>query len=728
MLNKVLNALSDIKLEKHLEEGDIHAMVQKALLYAALPCMHEYPLTAKDRIDFLCGDIGIEIKKGRPNKAALIKQLGRYAQSPALSALVVVTEKSLPLPQTLSDKPLRLISLQKLQGVALPVKGVAAPSQTGDVPPSVVGNLPTPAHEPAAFIPDGHALPDFLRAPTPDTPTYGTLSYNARRKTWMIQGDPAVTELAKRLFPGSDKGRRGVAQFALNARSVGDLNWLMLRYPLDIKAGDLGRWQSALEKTRQSYARRALLKEGKLPLVMPPRADFLGALRPFQKAGLQFLYHTPRALLADEMGLGKTVQAIAALAASGAYPALLIVPAHLVRNWQKEIERFLRLNGRMPTVHVIRGLKPYPLPPADIYIMHYLLLRGWKHRLDAYAFPLIIFDEIQELRRHGTEKYAAASLLSAAAERVWGLSGTPIYNVGGEIWNVINILDFQFLGDFESFSREWCCGYGSMLVKDPQMLGAHLKQEGIMLRRLKQQVLPELPDKRRVVQVIDQDEALYQQLMQPVLQSLRRLARDDLTPSERALLEGSVSQGQRQASGLAKAPYVAQFVRALVENGENVLLFAHHHLVMDEYQKAFKALRPVFITGRETSEQKEAAVQKFMDGKTGLCCISLRAAAGLNLQKATCVVFGELDWSPAVHSQAEDRAHRMGQKDSLLCYYLVSPEGSDAHMQDALGLKVSQFSGLMGQSVADDALRQSEYSAKMHTQALLKKFAEQQRV
>ena len=85
-----------------------------------------------------------------------------------------------------------------------------------------------------------------------------------------------------------------------------------------------------------------------------------------------------------------------------------------------------------------------------------------------------------------------------------------------------------------------------------------------------------------------------------------------------------------------------------------------------------------------------------MQGKTDLLCLSLRSASGLNLQRATCVVFGELDWSPAVHSQAEDRAHRIGQEDSLLCYYLVSPKGSDREMQDALGLKVSQFVSLMG--------------------------------
>ena len=112
-----------------------------------------------------------------------------------------------------------------------------------------------------------------------------------------------------------------------------------------------------------------------------------------------------------------------------------------------------------------------------------------------------------------------------------------------------------------------------------------------------------------------------------------------------------------------------------------------------------------------------------MGGETDLCVISLRSASGLNLQRASCVVFGELDWSPAVHSQAEDRAHRMGQKDSILCYYLVAPQGSDRDMQDALGLKVSQFVALMGDRTPDmlDAQR-AQTAAKAHIEALLRRY------
>ena len=550
--------------------------------------------------------------------------------------------------------------------------------------------------------------PAYLRDVPPGGRVYGTLSYNRKSKCWTIKGEPCVTELAKRLFPGCDGRGRGVARFTAHRRIIGELNWLMLRYPLEVRESDRARWEGALEDAREYAVRRE--QALRMPqTATPPAGSFSGELLPFQKQGLAFLLSTRRCLLADEMGLGKTVQALAFLATTAAYPAILVVPPHLIRNWQREVERFLSPDDRL-RVHVIRGLTPYALPEADIYIIHYLLLRGWKDVLPGFGFRTVIFDEMQELRRNGTGKYSAASLLSEACENCIGLSGTPIYNNGGEIWNVVNIIDFHFLGDWESFSREWCYGYNTAVVAKPELLGAHLRAEGLMLRRLKSDVLTQLAPKRRLVQEIDWDDAVYRELMAPVARQLQLLrATDD--PSRRAIIVDAISQTQRQATGIAKAPFVCAFVRALVEGGEKVLLMAHHHAVMDIYKNELKALRPGFITGRETDKQKDEAADAFMAGRTDLLCISLRSASGLNLQRASCVVFGELDWSPAVHSQAEDRAHRIGQKDSLLCYYLVSPKGSDRDMQDALGLKVSQFVAIMGdapQSREDQFIQQSE--------------------
>ena len=552
---------------------------------------------------------------------------------------------------------------------------------------------------------------------------YGTLSYNRKRDCWVVKAEPEVTELCKRLFPGTDGSRRGEARFTAHRRIVGDLNWLMLRYPLTLKPQDAQRWHNALQDARAYAERRERAKEAP-ERVQPDATVFKGRLTPFQEEGLAFLLRDERCLLADEMGLGKTVQALAMLAQLRAFPAMLIAPAHLIRNWQSEIGRFIHHpDGNPMRVHVLKGLKPYALPPADLYLMHYLLLRGWKDELPSLGLRTVVFDEIQELRHSGTEKYSAASLLAGAANRVVGLSGTPIYNLGAEIWNVVNILDYHFLGDFESFTREWCYGYGNQIVAKPEQLGEYLRQEGLMLRRTKQQVLPELPPKRRLVIPIDRDDALYRKLMLPLQEKLLALKNDSmLSDAQRALLTLEVEQAERQATGLAKAPFVAQFVRALLEGGEKVLLFAHHHAVMDTYRQELRAFSPAFITGRETADRKEQSVERFMQGRTELCCVSLRAASGLNLQRATSVVFGELDWSPAVHSQAEDRAHRMGQTDSILCYYPVAPGGSDQEMQDALGLKVSQFVALMGDAPQPQAeLNENTQFARLYAERLVQR-------
>lgn len=400
-----------------------------------------------------------------------------------------------------------------------------------------------------------------------------------------------------------------------------------------------------------------------------------------------------------------TVQAIAFLSTTESYPALLVVPPHLVRNWQKELDKFVKLPQKVISlfddnkdqVHVIKGLKPYKLPDASVYIIHYLLLRGWKNTLPEIGFKAVIFDEIQELRHTGTEKYSAASLVASECENVIGLSGTPIYNRGGEIWNVMNIIEYHCLGDWDSFTREWCTGYGSDIVKKPDLLGDYLRREGLMLRRRKADVLKELPPKRRVVQTVDFDTGTYGKLIQDAVEKAKGIDKiSDFLQKGRVTRE--IVEETRQAIGIAKAPYVAAFVKMLLEGGEKVILGAYHHVVHDIYMKELREFNPVKITGRETAAEKAQSEEAFMSGKTNIVLLSLRAASGLNLQKATCTVAGELDWSPAVLSQFEDRAHRIGQEltDSLLCYYLVAEEGTDETMQEFLGLKVSQFVGIMG--------------------------------
>ncbi|MDD2649200.1 MAG: SNF2-related protein, partial [Eubacteriales bacterium] len=238
---------------------------------------------------------------------------------------------------------------------------------------------------------------------------FGTLSFNRKRKCFTVRGESHMVEMAKRLFPSSAGARRGEARFTAHRRVVQDLCWFMSRYPLEIKKADRKRFDELLLGAQEYYVSRERLR-CRPERAVPPQGSFIGSLRPFQEEGLAWLLSSERCLLADEMGLGKTVEALAMLAAQRTLPALIIAPPHLILNWLSEIKRFLRIDGREPQVHIIKGLKPYPLPKADIYLSHYLILRGWKEELPEMEFPAVIFDEVQELRRAGTEKYSAASL------------------------------------------------------------------------------------------------------------------------------------------------------------------------------------------------------------------------------------------------------------------------------------------------------------------------------
>lgn len=573
--------------------------------------------------------------------------------------------------------------------------------------------------------------PDYLSRPQGINHYYGELHYD--QGFWKIQGEAVVCQVAKKLFPGSDGCRRGEARFHCNKRNTAELNWIMLRYPLKIMNPD--HWEKEYQKTLAHTLQREQINrypEKRKPNPMHFNED----LHDYQQEGVGFLLQNRRALLADDMGAGKTAQALAALSELKGYPALVIVPSTLTTNWVEECNKFLSVDPKTgsnlsflsdripPATCVLKGRTPYELPESDIYIIHYGLLAAWKEALMELKPEVIIFDEIQELRHIGTQKYSAASLLAESCETVIGLSGTPVYNMGIEMYNVMNIIEYHCLGDRASFSREWCTGYENKEILDPKMFHEHLKREGLFLRRRKSEILKDLPAKRRFVETIGMDKALYANLMTETIAKAQAIQYiEDHREKERAIKQ--IVDETRKHTGIAKARHVCHFVKTLLDAGEEVLLFAYHHDVWDIYRDELADYSPVFITGRENKKQKDQAVKAVQDGKAKLCCISLRAAVGLNLQKIRNVVFGELDYSPAIHSQAEDRVHRIGQHREVFCYYPVADGGSDERMQEILGLKVSQITGVLGDTPESEADRELAYqAAKKHLHLVVEKLLE----
>lgn len=567
------------------------------------------------------------------------------------------------------------------------------------------------------------ALPQYLASVAPADYYHGTVSLDSKRGRWVVAADPAVLEMAKRVFPGcaagSKRDGKGVVSFPATRRAVGDLNWLMLRFPLQVlqpKAFEKGR-ATAIE-----HAERRKTNHTMRPLAPPP--SFLGELYPYQAEDVGFLVKNERALLANEMGLGKTIEALAAAAAADTWPILVVAPTNIARQWAEQAEKFLRLpiGGRRMT-HICRGIRPYDLPDVPIYIIHYGLLDAWRERLKDLDPQLVIFDELQELRHKHTDKYSAASAIVDEVRYVWGLSGTPIYNYGEELWAVLNIIDYHCLGDFDSFVKEWCRVYGShWVVEKTEVLGDHLKREGLMLRRRKKDVQKLLPPKHRVVSKIDYDKDLYAAMIAEAVTTAKGY-QDLRSWHDKGEAAAQMSRESRRACGVAKAKQAAAFTASLLEAGERVLLYSYHHDVQDILNEELARFRPVRISGRETGRQKAAALKEFSDGRTNLIILSLRSTAGLDgLQgRGTCVVFAELDWSPAIHAQCEDRLHRIGVHNDLkelICYYLAMTRDSshDGIILEALGVKVGQFVGIMRddwETEEDRALHQQAAQAHL---------------
>jgi superfamily II DNA or RNA helicase len=407
------------------------------------------------------------------------------------------------------------------------------------------------------------------------------------------------------------------------------------------------------------------------------------------------LYVTEHAILTHN-----TCSVICVLTDPRTRPALIVTLTHLPKQWAKEISRFA---PRLRT-HILKKATPYPLPECDVIITNYHKLSGWAPAL-AGKVNLVAFDEVQELRSAGTQRYKAAEEIAHPCQWRIGASATPIHNYGNEFFNVLSILRPGELGTRAEFVTEWCGetdSRGNSKIKDPRAFGSYLREQGIMIRRTRGDVGRELPGLSVVPHTVESGD-IFEQLDADTITELAKfiLNRDNNKGLEQMQARSELDWQLRQATGLAKAKYVAEFVKMLLESGEErVLLYGWHHSVYETWREVLKDVGVVMFTGEESATQKEASKQAFLDGSARVLIMSLRAGAGLDGLQNCCrtVVFGELDWSPSVHEQATGRVFRDGQKDPVVAYYLTSDEGSDPVLQSALGVKRMQLEGVRNPS------------------------------
>jgi hypothetical protein len=238
--------------------------------------------------------------------------------------------------------------------------------------------------------------------------------------------------------------------------------------------------------------------------------------------------------------------------------------------------------------------------------------------------------------------------------------------------------------------REWAGAGNGKQIKNPKALGTYLRENFLFIRRTREDVKRDLPVVNKVVHTVDFD----QDAVDGIEEIAKKLAISVTTGSfvERGKAARELDIMVRQATGISKAKYVAEYVKILLENGEAVLLAGWHRAVYDIWLKELSQYNPVMYTGSETTKEKDDAKKAFISGKAQLMIISLRSGIGLDglQERSSLVVFGELDYSPAVHEQVVGRLDRDGQKNQVTSIYLISDSGSDPLMVDLLGLKASQ--------------------------------------
>ncbi|MFM4825491.1 SNF2-related protein [Aeromonas bivalvium] len=433
--------------------------------------------------------------------------------------------------------------------------------------------------------------------------------------------------------------------------------------------------------TQGDSAWQALQAEWQQEVDCPP--ELLTPLRDYQKEGVRWLatlaHHGFGACLADDMGLGKTLQALIVLRMRQQLgPALVVVPKSVVTNWQEEVARFA------PELEVItfepgvdREGQIANARAGQLVLVNYGMLGGLAAALKGRHWASMVLDEAQQIKNAGTQR--AKLLFQLDGDFRLALSGTPIENHLGELWSLFTFINPGLLGSLGEFKRRF-----GKAVKDPEhmaLLRAVISP--FILRRLKQQVLTELPDKTEIVHHISlsaEERQLYEATRREVVQQVQSAdgralmhVLSGLTRLRRLCCSPSLIM-PTWAHSNSKLDEAMALLDEAIDGGHRVLVFSQFvdllSLLRDRIAK--RGWDYCYLDGGCSAKSRQESILRFRNEPVPLFLISLKAGGtGLNLTQADTVLHLDPWWNPAVEDQASDRAHRMGQTQPVTVYRLV---------------------------------------------------------
>ena len=417
----------------------------------------------------------------------------------------------------------------------------------------------------------------------------------------------------------------------------------------------------------------------------------------FQRSGVRWLAGKSACLLADQMGLGKTVQALVAMP-EGA-PVLVVCPAVAKGVWAREAAAW------RPdlAVAVLKGRKSFRWPaPGEMVVVNYDILPASFE--DAPEGLVLVFDEAHALKNHKALRTIKCRALSAKAARTWLLTATPLLGKPPELWGVLGTcgLEREALGTWGNFVRLFAgkkdhwggMTWGTPAPEVPRLL------ERVMLRRMREDVLADLPSKRWEELEVEVDasalracDALVKRLGGDVDSVLERVRRSELQFSEFSTV--------REALATAKIPAMLEIVASHEDEGEPLVVFSAHRAPIDllGQRDGWAA-----ITGDTSAEERTRIQERFQAGQLrGVAATVQAGGVAITLTRSARVLFVDRDWTPALNAQAEDRICRIGQKRGCLVTTLVAPHALDRRLAAILTSKTAIVDAAMPVAVDGEA-------------------------
>jgi SWI/SNF-related matrix-associated actin-dependent regulator 1 of chromatin subfamily A len=440
----------------------------------------------------------------------------------------------------------------------------------------------------------------------------------------------------------------------------------------------------------------------------------------YQKEGIAYALEKKRCIMGDEPGLGKTAQAIGTMTASGAWPALVICPASLKVNWQREFMKFggvqaiILSDDNRTTWQQFWKLKNQKGEPlAKVFITNYESLKKYfvKQIRNTSRFTLksVVFDERIELFRSviideshkckssKTQQSKFVQGIAAGKEFVLELTGTPVVNNNTDLVQQLRIMErLEDFGGYTKFVDRYCAG---------ETQSSHLKELNYYLnkfcffRRQKKDVLKWLPEKTRSYLVVDiENRKEYDEAKRDVIKYLKEFKQADDEKLQRAIRGAVMVQMGvlKQISSKGKIKAAIDIIHNIIDGGEKLIVFCFLKQVVSDLKSEFP--RAVTVTGDDDDRAKQHSVDSFQnDPRTNLIILNYRSGGtGLTLTAASNVLFIEFPWTYSDCCQAEDRAHRNGQKNAVTCTYLLGKDTIDEYMYELIQTKKDIANGVTG--------------------------------